>query len=39
MAEMQQLAEARFEVLHLAEATASHPRRAGREFLLVAQKR
>jgi methyl halide transferase len=33
------LAETRFEVLHLAEATASHPRRAGREYLMVARKR
>jgi SAM-dependent methyltransferase len=39
MAEMRSLADARFEVLHLAEATSSHPRRAGREYLLVAQKR
>lgn len=39
MAELRALAEPRFEVLHLAAATASHPRRAGREFLLVARKR
>ncbi len=39
MLEMRQLAEARFEVLHLADATQSHPRRAGREFLMVAKKR
>ncbi len=39
MAEMRQLAEARFEVLHLAEAQQSHPRRAGREYLLVARRR
>ena len=39
MAELRALAEARFEVLHLAEATSSHPRRAGREFLLVGRKR
>lgn len=38
MAEMRRLAEARFEVSHLAEATASHPRRAGREYLMVARK-
>lgn len=39
MAEMRTLAEARFEVLHLAHATASHPRRAGREFLLIGRRR
>ncbi len=39
MADMRALAEAHFEVLHLAEATQSHPRRAGREFLLVGRKR
>jgi hypothetical protein len=39
MAEMRTLAEARFEVLHLAEARESHPRRAGREYLLIARKR
>jgi hypothetical protein len=39
MAEMRNLAEVRFEVLHLAEAVESHPRRAGREYLLVARKR
>jgi len=39
MAEMRHLAEARFEVLHLAEAQQSHPRRAGREYLLVARRR
>jgi SAM-dependent methyltransferase len=39
MAEMRQLAEAPFEVLHLDHAQTSHPRRAGREFLLVARKR
>ncbi|HCZ33590.1 MAG TPA: SAM-dependent methyltransferase [Holophagaceae bacterium] len=38
MAEMRTLAEARFEVLHLAHATASHPRRAGREFLLIGRR-
>ncbi len=38
MAEMRHLAEARFEVLHLAEASESHPRRAGREYLMVARK-
>jgi SAM-dependent methyltransferase len=39
MAEMRALAEARFEVLHLAETGASHPRRLGREFLLIARRR
>jgi SAM-dependent methyltransferase len=39
MAEMRRLAEARFEVLHLAEAGGSHPRRAGREYLMVARNR
>jgi hypothetical protein len=39
MAEMRRLAEACFEVLHLAEAQESHPRRSGREYLLVAQKK
>ena len=39
MAELRTLAEARFEVLHLANTTASHPRRQGREYLLVARKR
>jgi SAM-dependent methyltransferase len=37
--EMRSLAEACFEVLHLGEAVNSHPRRAGREYLLVARKR
>jgi methyl halide transferase len=37
--EMRSLAEAYFEVLHLGKAVNSHPRRAGREFLLVARKR
>ena len=39
MADMRTFAEAHFDVLHLAEAKESHPRRAGREFLLVARKR
>lgn len=39
MAEMEALAGRRFEVLHLAEARASHPRRAGREFLLIGRRR
>jgi SAM-dependent methyltransferase len=36
---MRSLAETHFEVLHLGEATRSHPRRAGREFLLVGRRR
>ena len=32
------LAEKDFQILHLAPAEHSHPRRAGREFLLVARK-
>ena len=39
IADLRRLAEAHFEVLYLADATESHPRRAGREFLLVAKKR
>ena len=39
MEEMRRLAEAQFEVLHLAAATESHPRRAGREYLMAARKR
>jgi methyl halide transferase len=39
MAELRGLAEAAFEVLHLGPALGSHPRRAGREYLLVARKR
>jgi SAM-dependent methyltransferase len=39
MATMRALTEVRFEVLHLAAATESHPRRAGREYLMVARKR
>src|SRR5512133_440747 len=39
MPEMRLLAESRFEILHLAHATNSHPRRLGREFLLVARRR
>jgi hypothetical protein len=35
MEEARRLAEVRFEILHLDHATRSHPRRAGREFLLV----
>lgn len=36
---MRVLVSDRFEVLHLAEAERSHPRRAGREFLMVARRR
>ena len=36
--EMRRLAETCFEVLHLGEAVNSHPRRSGREYLLVARK-
>jgi SAM-dependent methyltransferase len=39
MEEMRRITEPRFEVLHLGPALQSHPRRAGREFLLVARKR
>lgn len=39
IAEMRRLAEPCFEVLHLGGASDSHPRRAGREYLLVARKR
>jgi SAM-dependent methyltransferase len=39
MAEMRTLAEARFDVLHLSETMDSHPRRLGREYLMVARKR
>lgn len=34
-----ELADPRFEILHLARAEASHPRRAGRELLMVARRR
>ncbi|WP_306591328.1 methyltransferase domain-containing protein [Geothrix sp. 21YS21S-4] len=37
--EMRALAEPRFDVLHLGPALRSHPRRAGREFLLVARRK
>ena len=33
------LAEVHFEVLHLGDAQNSHPRRAGREFLVIGRKR
>jgi thiopurine S-methyltransferase len=39
MADLRRLVEPRFEDLHLAEATTSHPRRAGREYLLVGRLR
>ena len=38
MEALRALAQVRFEVLHLDHARHSHPRRAGREFLLVARK-
>jgi SAM-dependent methyltransferase len=38
MEEVRRLASGAFEILHLDHATRSHPRRAGREFLLVARK-
>jgi len=37
--ELRKLAEVRFELLHLDHARGSHPRRAGRELLMVARKR
>ena len=37
-AALRALAEPDFEVLHMGDATRSHPRRAGREFLMVAAK-
>ncbi len=39
MEEARRLAEGPFDVLHLDHATRSHPRRAGREFLLVGRVR
>lgn len=39
LAELRLLVEGPFEVLHLAPATRSHPRRAGREMLLVGRRR
>jgi SAM-dependent methyltransferase len=39
MDEVRSLAAAEFDILHLDHASRSHPRRAGREFLLVAQRR
>ncbi len=39
MDELRTLAGASFEVLHLGAASRSHPRRAGREYLMVAKKR
>ena len=37
--EARKLAEVHFEVLHLDKAQNSHPRRAGREFLVIGRKR
>jgi methyl halide transferase len=37
MDELRTLVEVHFEILHLALATQSHPRRAGREFLMIAR--
>ena len=37
--ELQKLAGSSFDVLHLGDATRSHPRRAGRELLMVARRR
>lgn len=39
MEEMQSLVESCFEVQHLGKASYSHPRRAGREFLMIATRR
>ncbi len=39
MDEARSLAAAHFDVLHLQRATQSHPRRAGREFLVIGRKR
>ena len=39
MADLRRLVEPVLEILHLDHATASHPRRAGREYLLVARRR
>lgn len=39
MDEARSLAEAHFEVLHLQRAEQSHPRRAGREFLVIGRKK
>ena len=38
MDEVRRLASTGFEILHLDHATCSHPRRAGREFLMVARR-
>jgi cyclopropane fatty-acyl-phospholipid synthase-like methyltransferase len=37
--DMRRLAETHFEVLHLDHALGSHPRRAGREYLMIARRR
>ena len=39
MDEARSLTEARFEILHLQRAARSHPRRAGREFLVIGRKK
>ena len=39
MDEARSLVKTRFEVLHLGRAQQSHPRRAGREFLVIGQKK
>ena len=39
MDEARGLAEARFDVLHLQRAAQSHPRRMGREFLVIAKRK
>jgi len=39
METLRSLAEPHFEILHLAKAEHSHPRRAGREFLVIGRKR
>ena len=36
---LRSLVEVPFEILHLAPATRSHPRRAGREFLLIGRRK
>jgi SAM-dependent methyltransferase len=39
MEELRGLVQGSFEILHLDHATCSHPRRAGREFILVARRK
>ena len=36
---LRKLADISFDILHLAPATRSHPRRAGREFLMIGKRR